>query len=82
LLWAFIIKPPITSETSGRPTEARVDISDAAFEPTAFRAPKPYKVRFVPRNDSQLELVREQWKQARVEGYKLRGLDVNVEGVV
>lgn len=82
LLWAFVIKPPVTQDAYGKEMEGHVDISDTAFEPTAFRAPKAFKARFVARRKSQLDLIRTQWEQARAEGYKLRGLDVDVKGVV
>jgi cytochrome P450 len=82
LLWAFAIRPPLVTNSSGKEVEGTIDTSDNAFEPTPFRAPKPFQVRFVPRDDTRLGVVREQWERAEKEGYRLRGLDVGAEGVL
>lgn len=62
--------------------EASVDLSDDAFDTDAFRTPKPYKVRFVPRSEGRARLVGEGWDEAKREGYVLQGLRVGVDGVV
>ena len=54
LLWAFNIEPPIVKDGDGRATEVPVTTGDAAFEPTAFRAPKPLKRGLLPVRMSNL----------------------------
>ncbi|KAF2867549.1 O-methylsterigmatocystin oxidoreductase [Massariosphaeria phaeospora] len=82
LLWAFNIKPPVSTDAGGGQKEGIINTGDTAFEPTSFRAPKPYAVRFVPRDKSRANTVRHQWERAAAEGYQLRGLDVDLNGVV
>jgi cytochrome P450 len=78
LLWAFEIRPPVIDGVE----QQGMDLSDDAFEPTSFRGPKPYAVRFVPRAEDRIELVKRQWETAKQEGYVLRGKDVDINGVV
>jgi cytochrome P450 len=81
LLWAFEIRPP-SMLVDGKVRHALMDISDNAYENTAFRAPKPFKVRFVPRSEARQKILEDDWVAARSEGYVLRGMHVNVHGVV
>lgn len=62
--------------------EAKMDLSDDAFELDAFRTPKPFRVRLIPRGEERVRIVREKWEEARREGYVLRGIKVNVDGIV
>ncbi|KAL8719644.1 MAG: hypothetical protein Q9225_003366 [Loekoesia sp. 1 TL-2023] len=87
MLWAFEIRPPTVTKTSADglkswEEEAPVDLSDDAFDTDAFRTPKPFRVRFVPRNEDRARIVRESWEEAKREGYLLRGVRVSVDGVV
>ena len=81
LLWAFELRPPITKTAEGNVVEGVVDVSDHAFEPSAFRAPKPFAVRFISRSEARESFVRAQWERARADGYKLRGQTVGAAGV-
>lgn len=79
ILWAFEIKPPLGKdgvESAGM----NLDF-DTAFEHTSFSAPKPFAVRFVPRSDQALQMVKEQWDRGVKEGYNLGGKHVDVSGV-
>jgi len=81
LLWAFELLPPPATKSDGTEGSVAIDTSEEAFQPGAFRAPKPFKVHFRPRSGSAEDLVRRQWERARVEGYRLRGMTVSAEGV-
>ncbi|KAK3707460.1 hypothetical protein LTR37_012102 [Vermiconidia calcicola] len=72
LVWCFRIEPPSS--------EAQMDLSDEAWEDTAFRPPKPFKVRLVPRSEERLRVGDQTWAKAREEGYTLRGVRINEEG--
>lgn len=48
ILWCYSLEPPIGEE---------MNLSSDAWEETAFRAPKPFKVRLLPRNKQRLELM-------------------------
>ncbi|KAK4235623.1 cytochrome P450 [Achaetomium macrosporum] len=78
ILWAFEIRPPLGA---GGEEEA-MDLSDAAHADAGFAIPKPFAARFVPRSEERLRLVKEQWATASNEGYELKGLAVDVDGVV
>ena len=47
-----------------------------------FTIPKPFAARFLPRSEERLHVVKEQWKAARKEGYQLRGVPVDIDGMV
>lgn len=72
LLWALEISPP---------KDGSVNTTESAFTPGAFRAPKPFKARFVPRDGGREEIIRQKWDQARENGYMLRGMRVSAKGV-
>jgi len=78
MLWAFEIRPPIVQ---GAEAEG-MDLSDDAYDSTHFRGLKPFAVRFVPRGDDRVQLIKRQYEQAMKEGYVLRSNDVDVNGVV
>lgn len=65
VLWAFDLRPPAGQK--------EMDTSDEAFKGDAFRGPKPFQLRFVPRSEGHLESVRLGWERARESGYELRG---------
>lgn len=78
LIWAYEFRPPVVN---GK--EIEMDVTDRAFSDGAIRIPMPYKVRIIPRNQTRLALVREEWKRAKQEGYVLRGLNVSEsEGII
>jgi hypothetical protein len=79
ILWAFEIKPPL-GEDGVESAGMNLDF-DTAFEHTSFSAPKPFAVRFVPRSDQALQMVKEQWDRGVKEGYNLGGKHVDVSGV-
>ncbi|KUL82317.1 hypothetical protein ZTR_09715 [Talaromyces verruculosus] len=81
ILWAFEIRPP-TTFVDGKERVMEMDLSEDAFEETAFRAPKPFKSRFVPRSAGRLKIVEDNWVTAKATGYELRGVQVDVHGVV
>ncbi|KAF2169981.1 hypothetical protein M409DRAFT_19597 [Zasmidium cellare ATCC 36951] len=72
ILWAFEIKPP----TDG----VEIDLTDDAWEETAFRPPKPFKVRFVPRYAKRRRLLDEAWASAKEQGYVLKGVHIDEQG--
>lgn len=87
ILWAFEIKPPLVRKWSADGAksweeEAKVDLSDEAFDTDAHRTPKPFTVRFVPRSEERARVLSEGWEEASRDGYMLRGLRVGVDGVV
>ena len=78
LIWAFEIRPPLAIVANGSQKEEAMDLSDDAFDTrAAFRPPKPFRVRFVPRSRGREDIVVEQWKEAKKEGYVLRGTNIN-----
>jgi hypothetical protein len=81
LLWAYEVRPPLVF-IDGKEREATMDISDNAYEDSAFRGPKQFKARFVPRSEARLKIVEDNWEAARKDGYLLRGMHVDIHGVV
>ncbi|KAH8771704.1 putative O-methylsterigmatocystin oxidoreductase [Diaporthe sp. PMI_573] len=79
LLWAFEVRPPLMDDGT-EATAMNMDF-DTAFEPTAFAAPKPFAVRFVPRSEKTLRMVQEQWERGLKEGYMLGKNHVTAVGV-
>jgi hypothetical protein len=72
LLWAFDIQP---SEGLG------IDLSDEANDDGANTLPKPYRVRFVPRNTEATEVIRREWRDAQRDGFYLETTKVDTAGV-
>lgn len=77
LLWAFEVRPPTVDGKEGR-----LDLSDDAFLDVGFTIPKPFAARFVPRDEDKLRIVKESWDVAQKEGYELRGIPVDVDGMM
>jgi len=73
LLWAFELRPPTTKGPAGIDVEDSIDTSKDAFQDSAFRGPKPFRVRFVLRSKTREKLIRSEWERARATGYTLRG---------
>ena len=78
IMWAFEIRPALSAGNE----EEHVDVSDAAFEPGMNTLPKPYRVRFIPRNPSIEQTLREEWKKAVQEGFWLGNIQVDTAGMV
>jgi cytochrome P450 len=78
ILWAFEIKPPL--DETGH--ETTLDTSDEAYEAGMNTLPKPFKVRFVPRNELRRATLINEWVAAQQEGFSLGDMKVNVDGVV
>lgn len=76
ILWAYHIRPPLVDGV-----ETKMDLSDAYLD-AGFTIPKPFAARFIPKNDERLRIVKEQWSHATNEGYELRGIPVDVNGMV
>ncbi|KAL7623785.1 hypothetical protein AAE478_005338 [Parahypoxylon ruwenzoriense] len=77
ILWAFEIRPPVVNGV-----ETKMDLSDNVYADTGFTIPKPFAVRFLPKSADRLRIVKEQWETATKEGYELRGVPVDVDGIV
>lgn len=77
ILWAFKIRPPLVNGV-----EADMDLSDNAFPEAGFTIPKPFAARFIPRGEERLRVLKEQWDMAIKEGYELRGVPVDIDGMV
>ncbi|KAG6995599.1 cytochrome P450 monooxygenase [Physcia stellaris] len=77
IMWAFEIRPPLSNGV-----EAEMDLSDNGYLDAGFTIPKPFAARFIPRNEAKLHLVKAQWKTAMEEGYELRGVPVDIDGMI
>ena len=77
IMWAFEIRPPLSNGI-----EAEVDLSDNGYLDAGFTIPKPFAARFIPRDEAKLDFVKAQWKTATEEGYELRGVPVDIDGMV
>jgi cytochrome P450 len=78
LLWAFEILPPIGEQSK----EVEVDTSDEAFDALGSTTmAKPYSVRWRVRSEEVKETILREAKEARRDGYVLRGVRVGEEGV-
>ena len=72
VLWCFRIEPPND--------RVEMDLSDDAWEDTAFRPPKRFRVRLVPRSEERLRTVDAGWAHAKEAGYTLKGVRINEQG--
>ncbi|KUI67497.1 O-methylsterigmatocystin oxidoreductase [Cytospora mali] len=77
ILWAFEIRPPVVDGA-----EATMDVSSKAYAEAGFTIPKPFAARFLPRSEDRLRIVKEQWEISSKNGYELRGVMVDVNGMV
>lgn len=57
VLWAFEIRPPRVM-VHGKMKDAKMDLSDGAFDPYPLRSAKPFKARFVPKAEKQMDMIR------------------------
>lgn len=77
ILWAFNICPPMVNGV-----EAKMDLSDNSYLDAGFTIPKPFAARFSPKSEGRLQIVKETWERATKEGYELRGVPVDIDGMV
>ncbi|KAF9871484.1 hypothetical protein CkaCkLH20_11131 [Colletotrichum karsti] len=77
ILWAFKIEPPLDPNGKEQP----MDLSDDAYEPGVNTLPKPFKVRFIPRNARRAEVLKAEWAQAQEEGFYLGQVKVDTMGM-
>ncbi|KAJ5631640.1 O-methylsterigmatocystin oxidoreductase [Penicillium longicatenatum] len=78
LVWLFDIQPE--ADKNGNPLP--MDVSDAAFEDGANNVPKPFRVRFVSRSAAREERAWKDWKTAKMFGFEIRDVKVNLDGVI
>lgn len=77
ILWAFEIRPPLLNGV-----EVKMNMGEDAYLDAGFTMPKPFAARFVPRTEQRLQLVKEEWQRAIAEGYELRGVSVDLNGMM
>ncbi|OJJ88364.1 uncharacterized protein ASPGLDRAFT_41930 [Aspergillus glaucus CBS 516.65] len=77
IMWAFEIRPPLVDGV-----EVEMDLGEDAYLDAGFTIPKPFVARFIPWSPEKLEVIKKQWQIARQEGYELRGVPVDVNGMV
>lgn len=78
LLWAFKIEPAIGPDGQIQP----VDTSDEAYELGSNTLPRPFKARFIPRDAQREQVTRDEWAQARADGFYLGRVKVGVHGMI
>jgi cytochrome P450 len=78
VLWAFDIKPPLDDNGD----EIPLDTTHEAYEKSAIVVPKPFKLRFIPRNPHREKVIREEWAKAEAEGYWLGDIKVDKDGML
>ncbi|KAL4939604.1 hypothetical protein BDV06DRAFT_230926 [Aspergillus oleicola] len=76
ILWAYEIRPGLVNGI-----EEKIDMSDNAYLDMGFTLPKPFAARFIPHSEERLQIVKDSWEKASREGYELRGVQVDVEGM-
>ena len=57
-------------------------MSDNAYLDEGFTIAKPFAFRCLPRSEKRLRVVKEQWETATKQGYELRGVPVDVDGMI
>jgi hypothetical protein len=77
ILWGFEIRPMLV-----KGKEVPVYLTDNAFSDAGFNLPKPFAASFITRDDHRRKIIEEQRQNAQDEGYELRGVLVDVDGVV
>jgi hypothetical protein len=77
ILWGFEIRPMLV-----KGKEVPVYLTDNAFSDAGFNLPKPFAANFITRDDHRRNIIEEQRQNAQDEGYELRGVLVDVDGVV
>jgi cytochrome P450 len=78
ILWAFKIEPPLDADGNLQ----KMDLSDEAYEDGMNTLPKPFSVRFVPRNERRLDVLKKEWAQAKNDGFWLGSVKVDMKGMV
>ena len=77
ILWAFEVRPSLVNGI-----EAKVDPDNGGFLPGPFHIPIALNARFVPRDNVRSRVIEKQWEVAMRDGYDLRGVQVDLDGVV
>ncbi|KAL5322043.1 hypothetical protein ACEPPN_010011 [Leptodophora sp. 'Broadleaf-Isolate-01'] len=78
ILWAFKIEPGLNVDG----TQQVMDTSDDAYELGVNTLPKPFRARFIPRDERREEVVRDEWQKAKADGFFLGSTKVDVGGMV
>ncbi|KAL3426712.1 hypothetical protein PVAG01_00221 [Phlyctema vagabunda] len=78
ILWAFDIHPPV----DGDGTEEKMDLSDESNEEGVNTLPKPYRVRFIPRDEEAANIIHNEWRKAQEQGFYLGSVKVNTIGMM
>lgn len=60
LLWAFRIEQCVDEKTG-----EKIALDADAYEPKLIRGPKPFKVRFVPRSEEHVHMIKEELEAAK-----------------
>ena len=73
ILWVFDILPGL--DENGNDIKPDTE----AYEPgLSLTSPKPFKARFVMRNEEKRRMIIDEWNQAQNEGYKILGDKVRI----
>lgn len=62
--------------------EAQMELGDNAYLDAGFTIPKPFGARSIPRSEDGLIIIKKQWEIAYKQGYELRGMPIDINGMV
>lgn len=77
IMWTFKIYPPLENGI-----EKEMVVGEGLYLDAGFTIPKPFAVRFVPKSQGRREVMEQQWRDAADKGYELRGVPIDINGVV
>ncbi|KAJ6128656.1 cytochrome P450 CYP2 subfamily [Penicillium samsonianum] len=77
ILWVYEIRPPIVNGAG-----MDIDLSDKVYADAGFTMPKPFAARFILRTENRLRILKDQWEIKQNGGYELRGILVDVDGMM
>ncbi|KAL9094497.1 MAG: hypothetical protein Q9165_003347 [Trypethelium subeluteriae] len=60
MVWAFEIRP-VSKTVDGGEQDAKMDLSDDAFDEVPLKSTKLFKARFLPHSEKRLEIVNGNW---------------------
>lgn len=78
LLWSFDIRPTLNKDGS----EEQLDLTDGGNEDGVNTLPKPYKVRFIARDEKTASIIKNEWSAAQQNGFYLGSTKVDMKGMV
>ncbi|KAL8921016.1 MAG: hypothetical protein Q9208_005907 [Pyrenodesmia sp. 3 TL-2023] len=78
IMWAFEIRRGVVDDG----VEAEMDLSENGYLDAGFTIPKPFAARFMPKSEERLGIIKSEWARATTEGYELRGVPVDIDGMV